>query len=163
MTKTKTITFVANGNCYVRLRKNSLPVSLVHVHSWHSIRFVIASMRSMVFECLENFLCFCLSSRTSPLWKHSVLFYCGPTANRVCTCKFNPRNILQQYFPRNTVAKFYPNCFLVLLFSDQMISLDYYHPWSVTNSARSFIFQPVQFWPMKRFWCRTNMFWSRAV
>ena len=25
----KTITFVANGNCYIRLRKNSLPVSVV--------------------------------------------------------------------------------------------------------------------------------------
>ena len=37
-------------------------------------RFVIASMRSMVFECLDNFLCFSLSSRTSPLWKHLVLF-----------------------------------------------------------------------------------------
>ena len=27
----KTITFVADGNCYVRLRKNSLPVSVVFV------------------------------------------------------------------------------------------------------------------------------------
>ena len=32
-----------------------------------TFRFVIASMRSMVFECLDNFLCFSLSSRTSPL------------------------------------------------------------------------------------------------
>ena len=37
-------------------------------------RFVIASMRSMVFECPDNFLCFSLRSRTSPLWKHSLLF-----------------------------------------------------------------------------------------
>ena len=39
-----------------------------------TFRFVIASMRSMLFECLDNFLWFSLSSRTSPLWKHSVLF-----------------------------------------------------------------------------------------
>ena len=36
--------------------------------------FVSASMRSMVFECPDNFLSFSLSSRPSPLWKHSVLF-----------------------------------------------------------------------------------------
>ena len=30
-------------------------------------RFVIASTRSMVFECPDNFLCFSLSSRTSLL------------------------------------------------------------------------------------------------
>ena len=40
-----------------------------------TFRFVIASMRSMLFECLDNFLCFSLSSRTSSLWKHSVLFF----------------------------------------------------------------------------------------
>ena len=41
-------------------------------------------------------------------------------------------NILQQYVPRKTVAKFYPNCFLLLHWniSDRMISLDYYHPWT---------------------------------
>ena len=56
-------------------------------------------------------------------------------------------NILQQYVPRNNVAKFYPYSFLLLLWkiSDQMISLDYYHPSSATNSARSFTFQPVSF------------------
>ena len=32
-----------------------------------TFRFVIASMRSMVFECLDNFLCFSLSSQTSRL------------------------------------------------------------------------------------------------
>ena len=39
-----------------------------------TFRFVIASMRSMVFKCVDNVLCFSLSSRTSLLWKHSVLF-----------------------------------------------------------------------------------------
>ena len=42
-------------------------------------------------------------------------------------------NILQQYVPRNTVAKFYPNCFLLLLkknfeSNDIMIGL----PWLTT-------------------------------
>ena len=32
-----------------------------------AFRFVIASIRSIVLECLDNFLCFSLSSRTSPL------------------------------------------------------------------------------------------------
>ena len=32
-----------------------------------TFRFVIPSMRSMVFECLDNFLCFSLSLRNRPL------------------------------------------------------------------------------------------------
>ena len=32
-----------------------------------TFRFVIASMRSMVFKCVDNVLCFSLSSRTSLL------------------------------------------------------------------------------------------------
>ena len=46
-------------------------------------------------------------------------------------------NILQQYVPRNTVAKFYSNCFLLLLWkiSDQMYHWTWLHPWSATNSA----------------------------
>ena len=39
-----------------------------------TFRFVIASMRSMVFECLDNFLCFSLSSRTSHYENTQVLF-----------------------------------------------------------------------------------------
>ena len=70
-----------------------------------TFRFVIASMRSMVFKCLDNFLCFSLSSRTSH-YENTVLFQCGATANSVSICKFNPRQhtVLQQYVPRNTVA-----------------------------------------------------------
>ena len=56
-------------------------------------------------------------------------------------------NILQPYVPQNTVAKFYPNCSLLLLrkISDQMISFDYYHLGSAANSALSFTFQLVSF------------------
>ena len=53
-------------------------------------------------------------------------------------------SILQPNVPRKIVATFYLNYFLLLLwkFSDQMISLDYYHPWFPWSS---FTFQPVSF------------------
>ena len=121
-------------------------LSILHVHSWHSD----------------------LSLRLWGPWSLNVLtisfvflWVRGPAHYENTQCYFSvglPRivcafvsltldDILQQYVPRNTVAKFYPNCFLPLLWtiSDQMISLDYYHPWSATNSARSFTFQPVSF------------------
>ena len=59
----------------------------------------------------------------------------------------NIQDVLQQYIPQNTVAKFSPKCFLLLLWK---ISDQYYHPRSATNSARSFTFSTCQFWPMKR-------------
>ena len=68
-----------------------------------------------------------------PLWKHSVLFQCGPTANSVCICKFNPRqhtSTIRSSKHRRQMIK--------------IIGPDY-HPWSATNSARSFTFQPVSF------------------
>ena len=112
-----------------------------------TFRFVIASMRSMVFKCLDNFLCFSLSSRTSHYENTQCYFSVGLPRTVCAFVSLTLDNILQQYVPRNTVAKFYPKCFLLLLWkiSDQMISLDYYHPWSATNSARSFTFQPVSF------------------
>ena len=94
-----------------------------------AFRFVIASMRSMVFECLDNFLCFYLSSRTSH-YKNSENTQCYFSVGlprKVCTfASLTLDSVLQQYVPRN-------------------ISLDYYHPWSATNSAHSFTFQPVSF------------------
>ena len=127
-------------------RKICVLLSTLHVHSWHSD----------------------LSLRLWGPWSLNVLTIAfvflwvrGPAHYENTQCYFSvglPRivcafvsltldDILQQYVPRNTVAKFYPNCFLPLLWtiSDQMISLDYYHPWSATNSARSFTFQPVSF------------------
>ena len=38
-----------------------------------TFRFVIPSMRSMVFECFDNFLCFSLRSRTSQQLLNSVI------------------------------------------------------------------------------------------
>ena len=121
-------------------------LSILHAHSWHSD----------------------LSLRLWGPWNLNVLkisfdflWVRGPAYYENTQCYFSvglPRtacafvsltldNILQQYVPRNNVAKFYPYCFLLLLWkiSDQMISLDYYHPWSATNYARSFAFQPVSF------------------
>ena len=114
-------------------------LSILHVHSWHSD----------------------LSLRLWGPWSLNVLtisfvflWVRGPAIMKTVKCYFSvglPRtvcsfvsltidNILQQYVPRNTVAKFYPNCFLLLLWKirDQTISLD----WRATNSARSFTFQP---------------------
>ena len=99
--------------------------------------FVIASMRSMVFECLDNSLCFLWVSGLVHYENTQCYFSVGVPRTVCAFVSLTLDNILQQYVPRNTVAKFYPNCFLLLLWkiSDQMISLDYYHPWSATNSA----------------------------
>ena len=108
-------------------------LAILHVHSWYSD----------------------LSVRLWGRWSLNVLtislvflWVRGPahTTNSVCIWKFNPRSHPStEYIPRNTVAKFYANCSLRLLWkiSDQMIS--HYYPWSATNSARSFTFQPVSF------------------
>ena len=78
-----------------------------------TFRFAIASMRSMVFECLDNFLCFSFSSQTKTLWKHSVLFSSVGLPRTVCVfVNLNLENILQPCVPRKTVAKYYPNCLL---------------------------------------------------
>ena len=42
----KTITFVANGNCYVRLRKNGLPVSVVSIERKSYVTYVGVRMDS---------------------------------------------------------------------------------------------------------------------
>ena len=44
-------------------------LSILHVHSWHS-----DLLMRLWGPWSLNFLCFSLSSPTSPLWKHSVLF-----------------------------------------------------------------------------------------
>ena len=80
-----------------------------------TFRFVIASMRSMVLECLDNFLCFSLSSRTSHYENIQCYFSVGLPRTVCAFVSLTLDNILQQYVPRNTVAKFSPNCFLLLL------------------------------------------------
>ena len=109
-----------------------------------TFRFVIASMRSMVLECLDNFLCFSLSSRTSHYENIQCYFSVGLPRTVCAFVSLTLDSILQQYVPRKTVATFYLNYFLLLLWKilDQMISLDYYHPWFPWSS---FTFQPVSF------------------
>ena len=74
-------------------------LSISHVHSWYSD----LSFRLLVFdviECLDNFVCLSLSSRTSPFQKRSLsCFSVGPPANSVCISKIlrHDDNILQQY------------------------------------------------------------------
>ena len=77
--------------------------------------FVIASMRSMVFECLDAFLCFSLSSRTSHYENNECYFSVGLPRTVCAFVRLILDNILQQYVPRNTVANFYPKCLLLLL------------------------------------------------
>ena len=51
-----------------------------------------------VIECLDNFLCFSLSWRTSPFPKHSVLFFSVGLPRTVCAFVSLTRdNIIEQY------------------------------------------------------------------
>ena len=70
-----------------------------------TFRFVIASMRSMVFKCLDNFLCFSLSSRTSHYENTQCYFSVGLPRTVCAFVSLTLDNILQQYVPQNTVAK----------------------------------------------------------
>ena len=72
-----------------------------------------------VIERLDNFLCFSLSSRTSPLRKHSVLIFSVGLPRTVCAFVSLTRdNIIEQYIntfletPRPNV-KCSPNYFLL--------------------------------------------------
>ena len=81
-------------------------LSILHVHSWVlTFRFVMASMRFMVFKCLDNFLCFSLSSRTSHYENTQCYFSVGLPRTVCAFLSLTLDNILQQYVPRNTVAK----------------------------------------------------------
>ena len=94
-------------------------LSILHVHSWHSD----LSLRLWGPWSLNV-----LTISFVFLWVRGPAHYettqCEPlTANSVCICKFNHRwHTSTIHVPRNTVAKFYPNCFLLLLWkiSDQM-------------------------------------------
>ena len=90
----------------------------------------------MVFECLDNFLCFSLSSRTGHYETTQCHFSVGLVRTLCAFVSLTIDNILQQYVPRNTVTKFYPNCFLLLLWkiSDQM-----YHRISTILEARQIL------------------------
>ena len=72
-------------------------------------------MRSMVFECLDNFLNCPLSSRTSHYENTRCYFRVGLPRTVFAFVSLTVDNILQQYVPRNTVAKFYRNCFFLIL------------------------------------------------
>ena len=99
-------------------------LSILHVHSWHSdlslrlwgpwslnvltISFVFLWVRGPAHY--ENTQCYFRA------------FSVGLPRTVCAFVSLTLDNILQQYVPRNTVAKFYPKCFLLLLWkiSDQM-------------------------------------------
>ena len=121
-------------------------LSILHVHSWHS-DLSLRLWGPWSLNVLTISFVF-LWVRGPAHYDNTQCYFSVGLPRTVCAfVSLTLDNILQQYVPRNTVAKFYPNCFLLLLWkiSDQMISLDYYHPSSATNSARSFTFQPVSF------------------
>ena len=85
----------------LKLDTHSIPLfklwSILQVHSWYSD----LSLRLWVFdvtECLDNFVCFSLSSRTSPFRKRSVSFFSVGLPRAVCAfVSLRRNNILQQY------------------------------------------------------------------
>ena len=91
-----------------------------------TFRFVIASMRSMVFDVLTIFFVF-LSVRGPARYKNTQCYFSVGLPRTVCAfVSLTLDNILQKCVPRNTVAKFYIQT--ASYCSHQMISLDYYHP-----------------------------------
>ena len=109
-------------------------------------QFVIASMGSMSLWChwcLDNFLCFSLSSRTSPFRKHSVLFFSVGLPRTVCAFVSLTRdNIIEQYIntfletPRPNVIQTASHCcfekFRIKRYPNRP-SLD--HPLDLTKST----------------------------
>ena len=121
-------------------------LSILHVHSWHSDCHCVYEVHALYMSWQFPLFFFEFSDQSH--CENTQCYFSVGLPQTVCAfVSLILDNIRQQYVPRNTVAKFYPKCFLLLLWkiSDQMISLDYYHPWSATNSARSFTFQPVSF------------------
>ena len=125
------ITSYTNPTTLRLVKHSSVQIPIYFTSTLLIFRFVIASMGPWIFdviECLDNFLCFSLSSRTSPFRKQSVLFFSVGLPRTVCAFVSLTRdNITEQYIlhvPRNAAAKCYPNCFLLLLgnISDQTIS-----------------------------------------
>ena len=76
---------------------SSILLSILHVHPWYSD----LSLRPWVLdviECLDIFVCFSLSSRTSPFRKHSVWFFSVGLPRTVYSfVNLRHDNILQQY------------------------------------------------------------------
>ena len=101
------ITFVTLiTSCYTNLSTLKLDThsslqTLIHfTRTLLIFGFVISSISIDVIECLDNFVCFSLSSRTSPFQKRALsCFSVGPPANSVCISKIlrHDDNILQQY------------------------------------------------------------------
>ena len=105
-------------------------LSILHVHSWHSYLSLClwGPWSSNVLAISFVFL----GVRGPTYYENSQCYFSVGLPRTVCTfVSLTLDNILQQYVPQNTVAKFFPN------FSLLLISLDYYHPSVLANETLS--------------------------
>ena len=89
-------------------------LGILHVHSWHSD----SSLRlwgPWSLKVLTISFVF-LWVRGPAHYENTLCYFSVSLPRTVCAfVSLTLDNILQQNVPRNTVAKFYPNCFLLLL------------------------------------------------
>ena len=112
-------------------------LSILHVHSWHS-DLSLRLWGPWSLNVLTIFFVF-LWVRGPARYENTQCYFSVGLPRTVCAfVSLILDNILQQYVPRNTVAKFYPNCFLLPLWkiSDQM----YHWTWLVRGSFGHLIF-----------------------
>ena len=96
-------------------------LSILHVHSWHS-DLSLRLWGPWSLNVLTISFVF-LWVRGPAHYDNTQCYFSVGLPRTVCAfVSLTLDNILQQYVPRNTVAKFYPKCFLLLLWkiSDQM-------------------------------------------
>ena len=89
-------------------------LSILHVHSWHS-DLSLRLWGPWSLNVLTISFVF-LWVRGPAHYENTQCYFSVGLPRTVCAfVSLTLDNILQQYVPRNTVAKFYANCFLVLL------------------------------------------------
>ena len=122
-------------------------LSILHVQSWHS-DLSLRLWGPWSLNVLTISFVFLWVRRPAHYENTQYYFSVSLTRTAVCICKFNPRQHTSTIRSSKHRRQILFNCFLLLFWkiSDQMISLDYYHPWS------SFHISTCQFWAMKR--CR---------
>ena len=146
---------------------------MLHVHSWHS-DLSLRLWGPWSLNVLTIFFVF-LWVRGPARYENTRCYFSVGLLQTVCAfVRLILDNILQQHVPRNTVAKFYPKCFLLLLWkiSDQMYLFDpttFLEAQRILHVVSRFNLSVLAnetlslSWNWQRFWRHTNMFWSRAV
>ena len=132
------VTLITSYTNLATLKPVNIPLfkllSILHVYSWHS-NLSLRLHGPWLFDvigCLDNFLCFSYSSRTSPFWKHSVLFFSVGLPRTVCAfVSLTQDNIIEQYIntfletPRPNVIKTASYCCFEKFWIKRYPS----HPW----------------------------------